>query len=609
MKKHIHHISLKKTFSVMALCGAVVLLGGCKKFLTTDVSGVQTTEAFFKTQAQLEAALNSTYSVLTSSALYGDNMLGRMGLDADQGFSTNAKDLEDVGGYRIQADDPKILAFWKALYLGINRANLVLENINRPTMDDVMRARIKGEALFLRAYYHFLLVSNFGDMPLVLNSAINTTELFPARTPAKLVYQQILTDMQTAANLVADIEQLNYAGRVSKSAVWGILARVCLQMAGNPINDVTKYEEAKNWAKKVIDASAGHSLNPSYQQIFINYAQDKYDIKESIWEVEFWSDGGTTNGTNAGLVGINNGIRQTADVNMGYASGYVHPTQGLYNLFEENDTRRDWSIANFYYDGYPAEKINWPSTNIYQRNEGKFRREYETVTPKLSGRSPQNFPLLRYADVLLMYAEAVNETNNNPTPEVVDYINQIRKRAIILTTTGKLKAIAVTSAGKGYTTAPLVVIAGGGGTGARAVANVSGGQITSITVTDGGNGYTSAPSISFFGSGTGASATATIYTSDELNLTASQTANKATFFTVIKNERNKELAFELLRKADLVRWGEFLPKMQQALNELPATSTVAEIEAARKYFIAVDAQDAQWPIPLQEIRLNPKLAQ
>ncbi|GAB1462226.1 RagB/SusD family nutrient uptake outer membrane protein [Pedobacter sp.] len=608
MMTNIQHILSKKI--MMGLMMALLITSSsCKKFLDTTAEGVQTNDKFFKTQAQLNAALNSAYAVLTSSALYGNNMLGRMGLDADHGFSTNATDLNDVGAYNVQADDAKVLAFWKALYSGINQANLVLENIDKPEMDNVARAKIKGQALFLRGYYHFLLASNFGDVPMVLTSAINTTELFPARTPIAQVYQQILADMQAAADLVDDIQTLNYGGKVTKSAAWGILARVCLQMAGQPLNDASKYTHAMNWAKKVIDATAGHSLNNSYEQVFINYAQDKYDIKESIWEVEFWSDGGSANGSNAGLVGINNGIRQTADANIGYASGYVHPTKALYDLYEEQDKRRDWNIANFYYSGYPAEKINWLSTAIYERNTGKFRREYETVTPKQNGRSPQNFPLLRFADVLLMYAEAVNQLNNGPTTEVINYVNQIRRRSIILTNTGKLKSIDINNGGKDYATAPLVIISGGGGTGARATANISAGQITSITITDAGSGYTSAPSISFFGSGTGATATATIYTGDETNLIPSQTATKAVFLTAIKKERSRELAFELLRKADLVRWGDFYTQMQTVLMGIPTNSGILEIEAARKYFTAVEQKDVLWPIPLQERRLNTKLTQ
>src|SRR5699024_4914982 len=93
----------------------------------------------------------------------------------------------------------------------------------------------------------------------------------------------------------------------------GILARVCLYMAGEPVKDVSKYEEARMWAKKVIDdVEANHSLNPSFSQVFINLAQDKYDVNESIWEVEFKGNGSDAF-SEEGQVGYVNGPRSTND--------------------------------------------------------------------------------------------------------------------------------------------------------------------------------------------------------------------------------------------------------------------------------------------------------
>src|SRR5690606_17664528 len=113
--------------------------------------------------------------------------------------------------------------------------------------------------------------------------------------------------------LVADIKTIGHGGRVSKSAVRGVLARVCLHMAGEPVKDISKYQDARKWAKKVIDDSdAGHELNPDYSDVFIKYARDEYDIRESIWEVEFWRPEETgspfNEGGNAGYV---NGPRTT----------------------------------------------------------------------------------------------------------------------------------------------------------------------------------------------------------------------------------------------------------------------------------------------------------
>ena len=178
-----------------------------------------------------------------------------------------------------------------------------------------------------------------------------------------------------------------------------------------------------------------HALNPSYKQIFINYAQDIYDYKESIWEVEFWGNN-TGNYTNvAGMVGRNNGILNTADYDFGYSAGMIRSTSVLYDMYAADgiDSRRDWVIAPYYYSGNPAVLVNWTAGGTkFQRYCGKFRREYEKLTPKSTTATPQNFPLLRYSDVLLMYAEAVVQKEAKTTAETDSAywaVNQVRRRA------------------------------------------------------------------------------------------------------------------------------------------------------------------------------------
>src|SRR5690606_35525873 len=150
---------------------------------------------------------------------------------------------------------------------------------------------ILGEATFLRAYYYFLLATNFGGVPLKLEPTTSFNSVDIPRSDLKDVYEQIVEDMKQAELLLSNqtATKLGIGGRVSLSAVRGILARVYLRMAGEPLNDTDKYADAREYALKVIQ-SGEHELNPSFEQIFINYAQDLYDVKESIWEVEFWGN-------------------------------------------------------------------------------------------------------------------------------------------------------------------------------------------------------------------------------------------------------------------------------------------------------------------------------
>ncbi|MFA4868622.1 MAG: RagB/SusD family nutrient uptake outer membrane protein [Pedobacter sp.] len=602
-----------KHIKLICLLASSMVVASCQKILEINPDEyIIRSETYYSTELQLETALLGVYAKLADDALYANNMLGRMGLEADEGFCSYSADKGSVAYYAASPADVKILGYWKSLYEGINNANAVLDNINRPVMDEVKRDRIKGQALFLRAYYYFMLVNKFGDVPLVLTQTISgdSDAVQIAKSPAKKIYDQIITDMTIAADLVADADAVKSAGQVSKSAVWGILARVCLYMAGNPINDESKYAEAAKWAGKVI-SSGKHELNANYSQIFINYAQDLYDMKESIWEVEFWGNGLGSYGATGGMVGRNNGISNTVDDNIGYSIGVIHPTAWLYNLYPANDLRRDWSIAPFAYSGNPATKVYWTTQTYYQRYAGKFRREYEILKPKSQSRTPQNFPLLRYSDVLLMYAEAVNEVSG-PNDEIKDLVNSVRRRAFGKYQYGeRVRTITVSNGGSNYTSAPLVSISGGGGTGATATAVISTttGKVTSVTITDPGSFFSAAPVISFSGGGgSGAVAAATISTLTEGDFDPADLDGQPAFRLSVRDERARELSFEALRKNDLVRWGLLMANMKTILLEVPSGTTVFAT-SAQFIYSNVANRDILWPIPSYEIGVNRKLVQ
>ncbi len=605
-----------------------MLLSSCEKFLDTTPEDFLTPKNYYETETQLQYALNGVYATLKSSSLYGNYMLGRMGLEADEGFSSFPNELATVGGYNVSTNDIKVEAFWKELYIGINKANLLLENIGKPAMDDTKRKIIEGQALFLRAYFYFMLVRNFGDVPLVLKTPVSASieSIHLPRTPAKEVYEQILQDMEKAADMVEDIQTIGHGGKISKSAVWGIMARVCLHMAGSPVNETSKYTDAKKWAEKVISLGV-HQLNISYEDVFINYIQDKYDYKESIWEVEFWGNNSSGAYTSGGMVGRGNGIRYGSglDPAIGYAVGYTHPSIYLYNLYDSSDKlysydqRRDWAIAPFKYNNVnPATKTYHTTTEISQRNVGKFRREYEILTPKVDGYTPINFPLLRYSDVLLMYAEADVMANPGVEPGTLakEYINEVRRRGYgkYLNGVGNIsesvKAIQITSGGTGYTGTPTVAITGGGGSGATAVAVVSGGAITAINITNPGIKFTSVPVITITGGGgTGASATAVLTTLTDADAPANDMIDDRAFMDLIQKERARELSFELLRKGDLVRWGIFVDQMSYCKILTLAAPSYSDRNNALTYYTNASARDVVWPIPANDMGVNPKLEQ
>jgi hypothetical protein len=399
-------------------------VSGCKKFLETKPTDVLLTETYYTSEEQLNRGLLGVYDMLGKEQIYGDYMTWPINSSTDESYQAGNPST----GMRVYVYDPgnaQVAGFWRAIWQGIARANVLLAGIDRPVMDEAKRDIIRGETLFLRGYYYFLLAINFGDVPIIVDPVLTVDNVHIARSPLKDVYAQILKDMTEAESLLQTqtITSLGYGGRVSKTAVQGILARVYLTMAGYPLQDVARYEDALYWARQVVQ-SGEHALNPDYKQIFINYAQDKYDVKESIWEIEF-AGNGTGVFEESGRIGNNIGIK-CASLEIGYSYGSVNLTNKLYSLYDSADLRRDWNCARYNYTG-PGDTYR-KNNNLWELNIGKWRREYETLTPKNKNFTPQNFAVLRYADVLLMLAEAENEING-PTAEAIDAVNQVRRRA------------------------------------------------------------------------------------------------------------------------------------------------------------------------------------
>lgn len=422
---------MKNTY-LLSILITILSLTSCKKYLDVKPTDFTTPETFFESAKDLDQALTGVYSSLNNTGTFSRYLVFDLALGTDEAFYKRSTPQIDPIVYNSDGSNSTVTATWTSLYAGINNANLLLANIDRPVMDEATRSRIKGEALFLRAFLYFQLVHHWGDVPLILTPTLSGINVKNARTPQKEVYNQILGDMKIAEGLVGNITEFNPvgSGRVSKTAVQGILARVCLKMAGFPLNDKSKFEEARMWSDKVIQ-SGTHRLNPDYAQIFINLTQDKYDIGESIWEVEIAGNGLTTPVLSGGWFAKKFSVRNQSAELYGYAE--VGATATLYRRYDDiHDVRRDRNIATYYFPVLTSSSLKdtlaHPASVLYNRDTGKWRIQEELGSTRNANAGPTNFPLLRYADVLLMYAEAENEVNG-PTASAFAALNQVRRRA------------------------------------------------------------------------------------------------------------------------------------------------------------------------------------
>jgi hypothetical protein len=560
---------------------AVFFMTSCKKYLETTPSDFLSPENYYTSKAQLNASLSVVYLAMAQSTFYADQYPLIVTNSTDEGMYNLTSPSQGIAFFNETANDAIGSAFWNNLYAGIDRANRLLENINAAKdISDVDRKHVKAEAMFLRAYYYFILTQWFGDVPLRLASTQSAIEGPMAFTSTKAVYDFIIADMTTAEGMLTDqkASSLQYNERVTYTAVQGILARVCLYAAGYPVNDTKRYSDALAWAQKVVN-SGEHKLNPDYTQPFKLESADGYDNvnRECIWDVGFsWNPTTLLLTGKATEIGV-----PTSAASVGRVLGFVNIYPRFYKAYEavinaaaktnvSPDLRRDWCISNYTWSGGSATvvptKVPVAFDSYYERYPNKWRREYEIVTPRNNNITSCNQPLLRYSDVLLMLAEADNEVNG-PTQLGIDAVNQVRKRAYGELLQGKqVISVSITDGGSGYTSAPQVIISGGGGTGATTTATISGGVVTSVSLTFLGSGYTTAPTVSFTGGGATRGATATAALANSA-LNSNQYASQAAFRKTIQDERLRELNGEFLRRQDLKRWDILISTVQTVANE------------------------------------------
>jgi len=473
---------MKKIISILS---AVVLAASCS-FLDKEPM-VITTDNYYTSEKEALYGLAGVYGILNSATIYGKNYsLDICAVDDLCWYQQSSANGNETNIYMHDAGTNVIYNVWTKFYAGIKNANAFMESIVNTDFDPdgVMFA----EARFLRAYYHFLVAQAWGDVPIRTYATSNYAETQRGAYPQYSVLAWASNEMEECLdNLSESLD--NAPSRVCRTTAEGILARVYLFMAGSSVNGGVKkefYRMAMVHADNVIKSGL-HRLNPSYEDVFINMIADKYDTqyRESMWEADFkggpddpsnWSNGQI--GNYIGLRGMSSKTNYS-DWKSNYSYGYYNGSIKLWDLYwkedrtdEETeyegiptDVRQNWNLPPYNYTGVSASYafeygkpddthplLNNEHKNPYftnstnntyvdplyyagNRNAGKWRREveYEGRFSTLHQSTHINFPILRYSDVLLMYAEAANEYYGAPTQECYDYVKEIRDRAGIET--------------------------------------------------------------------------------------------------------------------------------------------------------------------------------
>lgn len=448
-------------------------------------------ETFYNTEDEVLYGLAGVYGVMSNEAFYGNYYSLMCSNVDDLSYYNRATTTNYTQTYTHDASSTEIYAAWTEIYKGIRNANAFMAAVVDSEFDE--DGKYYNEARFLRAYYHFLLAQAWGDVPLKTKAATSVDDVMSPATSQNEVLSFVVKEMEECVAL-ADSLVTNAPSRVTKSAVHGILARVYLFMAGESVTGMDKkdcYKKAMQHADAVIK-STYHSLNPSYSQVFINMISDQYDkqYNESIWEVDFMGNRQSSDMWSNGRIGDLIGLQSSASEDYtvfacNYSYGQYDGSLKLWDLYwiedrtdgerkthgKITDSRQAWNLPPYNYAGTTSEKYKWPlekdETGVYVkekldipasvektpyiyggyssldtvtvaqggRNCGKWRREvqYEGVLDSKRLYTGINFPILRYSDVLLMYAEASLEYAEAPSQDAYDCVKAVRDRAGVAT--------------------------------------------------------------------------------------------------------------------------------------------------------------------------------
>jgi starch-binding outer membrane protein, SusD/RagB family len=418
-----------KNIKSLLAAGAIIIMtsSGCSSdFLDLAPISQLNSNNFYKTPEDMKNALTAVYGSLQYGGQYYSSMhiIGDLRSDNTEIPNPNAgADLQAVDGFTNVPVTSISSNTWNAHYQGIQAANIVIEKIQGVAMDASLKSRYIGEAKFLRALMYFNLVRIYGDVPLVTSVINNPQEGYTfGRESTDKVYAQIIADLVEAEASLPFVYTGSDLGRATKGAAMSLLGKV--------------YLTRKQWAlaaeklKQVIDESAQtkYQLRATYASIF---GTTNKNNSESIFEVQFK---GGSNGEGSPFSNqfapIGSG---TAVVAVGNPLGQNIPTSEMFASYEAGDLRRDLSMATSYVLSGKVVNHNYIL---------KFRS-----TPASNLDSDVNWIVLRYADVLLMYAEALNELGFVADGPAFGFLNQIRKRAGLteLSSTHSNSAFRVTS--------------------------------------------------------------------------------------------------------------------------------------------------------------------
>ena len=439
MKKQI-----QRTFIAAAMSAAFFGISSCKKYTIVEPVSQYGIAQVFSDVSNTYNALVGVYDELQGDNGYGIRISMYYPYDSDEGIVSGNIDngRRGVGRYQLLLTNSEIANPFRQLYRGIEKANLCIEQI--PLMEKYTTGsateqkelkRMYGEALTLRAQFYHELIRNWGDVPAPMVPAYKQADLFVPQADRDSTYDKILNDLATAIDLLPWRTEAGPRNeRITKGAAKALRARIALNRGGFSLRQngqmerrsdyLTYYQIAKKECEELMARRDQHTLNPSYIDIWRKLTSFQYDPQA---EILFEVGAGGGNGNSDSRMGNYDGPNLNNASRYGAGGGGIVMLPNYFYAFDSADSRRDVTITHYQVTSSSNIKSQ---RRLGELNTGKYRRDWRN--PLLPGtvlNVGYNWSVIRFADVLLMYAEAVNEINNGPTAEAIAAFEEVRKRA------------------------------------------------------------------------------------------------------------------------------------------------------------------------------------
>lgn len=448
-----------KYFHFLMIVCAVLSLGSCKKYLDQQpITEVGTDMVFSDVQGAYKALIGA-YSRLVGDAGYGIRLSLYYTVDSDEsqgpGGATD-NDRRDIARYSATSSNAQITNPFNQLFQGIEYANICIDNIPKMSLytggSDQQKKQLQrmyGEALTLRANYYLEAIRNWGDLPAHFQPAyaIAAGDPFPRRVDRDTLYEHLISDLKIAEELVPWRNDVTTIGdqideRLTKGSVKALRARIALYRGGWALrsdgtmkrgaNFIAYYQIAKDECSDII-ASGQHSLNPSFKALWRDQV-GAHSVADPNGELMFQASGIGLSGVEDTKLGYYNGPTVSVGTSS-YGNKSINILPTYFYMFDSTDLRRDVACCPYNLvlgaDNVTLTKTGQPITAI---NDGKYRRDWvsnPTIAPASYGTQylGLKWQIMRYADVLLMFAEADNEiSNGNASAAAYNAINQVRRR-------------------------------------------------------------------------------------------------------------------------------------------------------------------------------------